>query len=184
VKFYKRNPHTALAGMSALNPGQRGIYNSIIDLLYSCDGLVPCMTPADDYAIAKNISVAPQTWRKFKRELLGLGKIRVTTDGLLDANGVKETRNLVETYSDTQRKRVSIRWHNYRLAKQFNGGTIQAGNTKDSHSKSKSSTNLESEEKGAGEENGDNEPVAVEQSTSKSIATGELDDLVRAKGWR
>src|SRR5262252_1454214 len=110
MKFYKRDPDRALAGMSELNPGQRGIYNSVIDLLYARDGVVPCLTDSDDRAIARNISVAPQTWRTYKKQLLAIGKIRITTDGRLDANGVTERRNEAETHSDTQRKRVNIRW--------------------------------------------------------------------------
>src|SRR6516225_4925500 len=108
MKFYKRDPDRALAGMSELNPGQRGIYNSIIDLLYARDGMVPCVSAADDYHIAKNISVNARTWRTFKKQLMALGKIRVTNDGLLDANGVAERRFDAQTTSVSQAKRVSI----------------------------------------------------------------------------
>jgi hypothetical protein len=173
VKFYKRDPDRALAGMSELNPGQRGIYNSIIDLLYARDGIVPCITVDDDYRIAKNISVAAQTWRTYKRQLMALGKIRITTDGRLDANGVTECRNSAETHSETQRKRVSIRWQNYKLRKQFNDRAIRASNTIDRDSKSSEIPSPIEHAKPLAVDNGDNSIGAESETTTKCAATSE-----------
>ena len=40
MRFYKRDPDRALAGMIELNMKQRGAYNSLLDLLYSRDGSI------------------------------------------------------------------------------------------------------------------------------------------------
>ena len=183
MKFYKRDPDRALAGMSELNPGQRGIYNSIIDLLYARDGIVPCITVDDDYRIAKNISVAAQTWRTYKRQLMALGKIRITTDGRLDANGVTECRNSAETHSETQRKRVSIRWQNYKLRKQFNDRAIRASNTIDRDSKSSEIPSPIEHAKPLAVDNEESFGTPRPHSTTKSIATSELKASLHAKGW-
>src|SRR6516165_12585167 len=106
MKFYKRDPDRALAGMSGLNLAQRGAYNSILDLLYSRDGLVMCLSAADDQHIAKNISVDVRTWRAAKRQLLAAGKIRITTDGRLTAKGVDAGLIDAQSRSETARKRV------------------------------------------------------------------------------
>jgi hypothetical protein len=183
MKFYYRYPDRALAGMAALTLGQRGIYNSIIDLLYSRDGLVPCVTPADDNRIAKSISVDPRTWRKFKNELMALGKIRVTTDGRLNANGVEEERNRAETYSETQRKRVSIRWQNYRLAKQFNAPAIPGRYYLKNKIDNSEIPSPKGHAKVVAEDSGDNFGVPKPHSTTKSVATKELAAVLRAKRW-
>ena len=181
MKFYKRDPDRALAGMSELNPGQRGIYNSIIDLLYARDGMVPCVSAADDYHIAKNISVNARTWRTFKKQLMALGKIRVTNDGLLDANGVAERRFDAQTTSVSQAKRVSIRWQNYKLRKQFNDRAIRPGNTIDSNSKNSELSSPKEHAKPLAVDNGDNANGDERETTSKSIATSELATIIKHK---
>jgi hypothetical protein len=188
VKFYYRYPDRALGGMADLNLAQRGAYNSIIDLLYARDGIVPCLTPADDIRIAKSISVDPRTWRKFKSELLALGKIRVTNDGLLDANGVSDERFRAESYSETQRKRVSIRWQNYKLAKQFNGGVIPG---RYYHKIEIENSEIPSPKEHASPQNVDDVEndesfglITTDKSADRNIATGELEAVIRAKGWK
>ena len=171
MKFYKRDPDRALAGMSELNPGQRGIYNSIIDLLYARDGMVPCMNDADDCRIAKNISVNARTWRSYKNQLLALGKIRINNDGLLDANGVAERRFEAQTTSVSQAKRVSIRWQNYKLRKQFNDRAIRAGNTIDSNSKNSEIPSPIEHAKPLAVDNGDNTIGTDRDTTSNCAAT-------------
>jgi uncharacterized protein YdaU (DUF1376 family) len=175
MKWYYHEPDAALSGMAELNLEQRGAYITIINLLYSRDGMVP----DDDVAVARMMRIHWRSWRALKKQLIAAGKVRVTTDGLLTANRVPETLMNASRMSQDQRRRVSKRWQDYKKAKEINGSahTI-SGNT----SKTKriySSTNLESEEKGAGEESGDNELGAVRQSTSKSIASGELEAIIK-----
>jgi hypothetical protein len=180
MKFYKRDPDRALAGMSGLTPAQRGIYNSVIDLIYSRDGIVPCMTDADDRRIAKNISVAPQTWRRFKTQLRTIGKIRITNQGLLTANGVEDCMKDASKLSDSQRLRATNRWQNYRLRKQFNTEGVPYGNAINRESKN-TSTSLEAERVKQEVDNGENSNGAEPETTTKSIATNELATLIKHK---
>jgi hypothetical protein len=184
MKFYKRDPDRALAGMSGLTAAQRGIYNSVIDLLYSRDGLVRCIDEADDRRIAKNISVPPQTWRKFKTELLAAGKIRVGNDGLLTANGVAERIKDASKLSESQRLRATNRWENYRLRNQFNATGVPHGNASNSKSKISEIPSPLEHAKPPDVDEVDKLFRPSPETTSKSIASGELDALVEAKGWR
>ena len=173
MKFYKRDPDRALAGMSGLNLAQRGAYNSILDLLYSRDGLVMCLSAADDQRIAKNISVDVRTWRAAKRQLLAAGKIRITTDGRLTANGVDAGLIDAQSRSETARKRVSIRWENHRLRNELNGGPIRQGNTIKSKSKNSEIPSPLEHAKPLAVDNGENVNGEDHETTSKGIPTSE-----------
>jgi len=181
MKFYYRYPDRAMAGMSELSPGQRGIYNSVIDLLYARDGIVPCATDVDDRAIAKNISVDIRTWRKFKTELLKLGKIRVGNDGLLDANGVKDGRFHAETYSETQRKRANIRWQNYKLRKKINAPIIPERHSLDIDRDNSEIPSPKEHAKPLAVDNGENSQTPEPNSTPKRSVSAELEANVRRK---
>jgi hypothetical protein len=181
MKFYKRDPDRALAGMSGLTPAQRGIYNSVIDLIYSRDGIVPCITDADDRRIAKNISVAPQTWRRFKTQLRAIGKIRITNQGLLTANGVEDCMKDASKLSDSQRLRATNRWANYRLRKQFNTEVVPHGNAINSKSKNSEIPSPLEHAKPLAVDNGENSIGAERETTTKSIATDELSSLIKSK---
>jgi uncharacterized protein YdaU (DUF1376 family) len=92
MKWYKRDPDAALAGMAELTFEERGAYNSLIDLLYSRDGDVP----DDDAFCARVFHCRPQVWRRLKLALMAMGKVR-------DLNG-KLTANRVETELQTAHK--------------------------------------------------------------------------------
>lgn len=83
MKWYKRDPDAALAGMVELTLEERGAYNTIIDLLYSRDGIIP----TDDRVLARACNCRPQTWRRIKDALLTKGKLHMI-DGKLMANRV------------------------------------------------------------------------------------------------
>src|SRR6516165_11270530 len=124
MKFYYHDPDAALSGMAELNLEQRGAYYSILDLLYSRDGIVP----DDDLAVARMIRVHWRTWRALKKQLMAAGKIRVNF-GLLEANGVSEELLRVSRLSQDQRRRASGRWQDYKKAKEINGAPYAtAGN--------------------------------------------------------
>ena len=53
MKFYYHRPDAAIAGMAELSLEQRGAYYSILDVLYSRDGIVP----DDDRLVARMINV-------------------------------------------------------------------------------------------------------------------------------
>ena len=115
MKFYKRDPALALEGMSQLNSQQRGIYNSIIDLLYVRDGIVP----DDDHMVAAAISIDLREYRNIKRQLVAAGKVR-TRSGLISANGVDATLAIAQLRSSSARANAQLRWKRYKNANKFN----------------------------------------------------------------
>jgi uncharacterized protein YdaU (DUF1376 family) len=182
MKFYKRNPHTALEGMSELTLDQVGAYNLIIDLLYARDGIVP----DDDVLVARLLHRDPRTWRTMKRDLLRLGKIRVTNQGLLTANGVDEERSQANLKSEIAARSARHRWENYRLAKEFNGHGMQTqcvGNASYSHSKNSVLPSPLEHAKPQNVDNGDNDFGNPDKSTKPSAGSAELKAALRAKGW-
>lgn len=123
MKFYKRDPDRALAGMSELTLKQRGAYNSILDLLYSRDGDVP----DDDMRVAKMINCHWREWRAIKKELMDLGKIWLE-GGKITARRVQETLKEASDFSQVQRKRASERWHKSENNKENNASAMPPGN--------------------------------------------------------
>jgi uncharacterized protein YdaU (DUF1376 family) len=105
MKFYKRDPDAALAGMAELTLEECGAYNKIIDLLYSRDGLLP----DDDTLLRRLLGCHGNQLRVVKASLLRKGKVWVE-DGLLKANRVDSVLKEAGNFSETQRKRAGKRW--------------------------------------------------------------------------
>jgi uncharacterized protein YdaU (DUF1376 family) len=105
MKFYKRDPDRALAGMAELSLKQRGAYNGLLDLLYSRDGDVP----DDDRRVAKMLSCHWREWATVKQELIALGKVWIE-GGRLMAKRVQETLKEASDYGQRQSKIASERW--------------------------------------------------------------------------
>jgi uncharacterized protein YdaU (DUF1376 family) len=114
MKFYMRNADAALAGMAELTLEQCGLYNRILDLIYSRDGVVPA-----DEACAM-LRIDPRAWRRITAELMAKGKVRVDSEGMLCANGVSKTLTSAEIRSRSQRSSADLRWKNYKLSKENN----------------------------------------------------------------
>lgn len=123
MKFYKRDPDRALAGMAELTLKQRGAYNSILDLLYSRDGQVP----DDDRRVAKMISCHWREWVAVKADLIAAGKIWVE-GGILRAKRVQETIKEAADFAQDQSKRASNGWQKRRNANKNNGTEMPSGN--------------------------------------------------------
>jgi uncharacterized protein YdaU (DUF1376 family) len=172
VKFYKRFPDSALAGMAELTLEQVGAYNLILDVLYSRDGIVP----DDDVLVGRLIGRHWRTWRVLKEQLIAAGKIQITADGLITANRVSDTLREAQRVSQEQRIRVSKRWakggskhrakqpQELKNAKHFNETLIRAGNTIgntiDREIENNSSINGESET---------SEPFPKQESETRSL---------------
>ena len=173
MKFYKRDPNRALAGMAALTSAQRGIYNSIIDLLYARDGLLPCANDQDDRRIAKYITIDIREWRRMKRQLMQLDKIRVTNDGLLDANGVAIELRSATDRSEIARKSATHRWDLFRLSKKFNVPVMRERNATQIQSKNSEIPLPIEHAKSLAVDNGENVNGDDRETTSKGIPTSE-----------
>lgn len=109
MKFYKRDPDRALAGMLELNMEQRGAYNSLLDVLYSRDGDVP----DDDVRVAKMMGCHWRKWAALKKQLIDIGKVWIE-DGKLRAKRVEETLKEAADFSEEQRKKASKGWQTRR----------------------------------------------------------------------
>jgi uncharacterized protein YdaU (DUF1376 family) len=105
LKWYKRDPRAALAGMMALTLEQRGAYNTLIDLIYCHDGAV-----ADDPKyLAKVMGCDVRVWKRLRSELLAAGKIYQNGPTLRNARADAEC--------DTAKERIAALAH-ARLAAQ------------------------------------------------------------------
>jgi uncharacterized protein YdaU (DUF1376 family) len=175
MKFYQRDPDAAFAGMAGLTLEQIGAYTLILDRLYAVDGVMP----DNDGDIAHALHLDPRLWKRLKRELMAKGKIRITTAGMVTANGVDKRLLLAQVRSTSAKHAVDVRWTNYRKTKENNEPVIRPRNT------SKIEKKITTTAVGVQEvDNGDDDFGNPNKSINTSIASGELNAIVRAKGWR
>jgi uncharacterized protein YdaU (DUF1376 family) len=73
LRWYKRDPRAALAGMRGLTLEERGAYNTILDLIYCHDGALE----DDARYISRELRTNARGWRRLKARLLDLGKIYI-----------------------------------------------------------------------------------------------------------
>jgi uncharacterized protein YdaU (DUF1376 family) len=176
MRFYKHDPDAFLAGTSELTFEQCGAYIRLINLLYSHDDVLA----DDDNAIARMMGCQLRRWQRLKAQLIRLGKVHVVGD-MIHANGVTNVCLEAQEFSFRQRKRVSKRWENFKIAKEFKERLIRPRNTTTTNNLDYSSTSLEAE---ANVDTGDK---VAEQSTDqaepvpKLKATSELEALVKRK---
>lgn len=78
LKWYKRDPDAALAGMACLTLEERGAYNTVLDLIYSNEGNLL----DDDQYISNWLRCDVRVWKRIKRRLFDLGKL-FANDGKL-----------------------------------------------------------------------------------------------------
>jgi uncharacterized protein YdaU (DUF1376 family) len=182
MKFYPRDPDAFFAGTAGMTLEQIGAYTLILDRLYSLDGVMA----DDDAEMAHALHLDPRLWNRIKRELITKGKIRVTTDGMLDANGVRSRLLVAKIRSTSAKHAADVRWTNYRKLKENNEPFMRAGNPSKSKSiyseiSSKPEKRARAREEGVAEV--DNFGTPEPQSTTTSIGTGQLKAAMRAKGW-
>jgi hypothetical protein len=78
LRWYKRDPDAALAGMMVLTLEERGAYNTVLDLIYARDGAVD----DDPRFIAGWLRCDVRVWKRIRDRLIALEKIYVE-DGTL-----------------------------------------------------------------------------------------------------
>lgn len=78
LRWYKRDPDAALAGMMELTLEERGAYNTVLDLIYARDGLVD----DDDRFIAGWLRVDVRIWKRIRTVLIEKKKL-YAVDGAL-----------------------------------------------------------------------------------------------------
>lgn len=122
MKWYKRDPDAALGGMSVLTLEERGAYNGLLDVLYSCDGIVPDV----DEDVARMLTIDVRVWRRLKAQLMARGKVWVE-DGMLQAKRVEATLAEAGALSEKQRHLSHLRWEQFRKSKKIKAASMPAG---------------------------------------------------------
>ena len=172
MKFYSRFPDNFMSGTAELTLEQIGAYTLLIDLLYSRDGIVP----DNDVAVAHMIHRDPRTWRAMKKQLMAAGKVRITNEGLLTANGVDAGLSRANLRSEIARKAVTQRWDRFRLARKNNDPAIRTQYeryTTKTKTKSSEIPSPKEHAKPLAVDNGDNSIGAETETTTKCAATSE-----------
>lgn len=106
LKWYKRDPRAALAGMMELSLEERGAYNTILDLIYSHDGALL----DDPRAICNWLNCNIRTWKRIRSRLMDTGKLYIHAGCLRNERADNEV-----TYAQTKVK-LSIEAANKRWA--------------------------------------------------------------------
>lgn len=86
IRWYKRDPDAALAGMAMLTLEECGAYNLVLDLIYSREGNLP----DDERTIARWIRCDVRVWRRIRSRLIELGKLYTHGGKLRNARSDKE----------------------------------------------------------------------------------------------
>jgi len=116
MEFYRRYAALALSGMAELNAEQRGVYNSLIDVLYDRDGLVP----DDDALVARMIWLDVRIYKRIKSELKRRGKLWVNQHGFLRVPRFETTVELAKIRSRSVEDQANIRQHLFENLSDFN----------------------------------------------------------------
>src|SRR5215470_9214772 len=103
--FFKLYPDAWRAGVCQLTPKERGIYDTVINVLYAYDGALPPDT--DDKWWSRECNCNPRTWVAIRDRLVAKGKL-FYQNGRLMAKGVQETIEQVGAFSEKQSKRARI----------------------------------------------------------------------------
>src|SRR5262245_25941932 len=73
LRWYKRDPRAALAGMMELTLEERGAYNTVLDLIYTHDGAIE-----DNNALISSwLRVDARVWKRLRQRLLDTKKIYI-----------------------------------------------------------------------------------------------------------
>jgi hypothetical protein len=118
LRWYKRDPRAALAGMRGLTLEERGAYNTILDLIYVHDGALE----DDPRAICHELHCNGQRWKRLKARLLDLGKIYVHAGCLRNerADDEVQTWRKLQTLSELS---ANSRWALHNEIKRLRDGS-------------------------------------------------------------
>src|SRR5258706_15524924 len=109
MKWYRHHSDAWLAGVTALTPEERGVYQTIIDLLYDRNGDLPI---DDDRFFARHCNCDPRTWRRVRDSLVRQGKLYYKAAGNLMARRVEEELERSRRLSEEMTKLIGKRWKN------------------------------------------------------------------------
>jgi uncharacterized protein YdaU (DUF1376 family) len=125
LKWYKRDPRAALAGMRKLTLEERGAYNTILDLIYIHDGAVE----DDPHFICHELHCNAQRWQRIKARLLDAGKIYIHGGCIRNerADDEVQTWRKLQTLSELS---ANKRWATYNENKHLRDGLAMQPTTR------------------------------------------------------
>jgi uncharacterized protein YdaU (DUF1376 family) len=97
LKWYKRDPHRAVVGMTGLTLEEVGAYNLLLDWMYIRDGKLL----DDPRTICGYLHTKPQRWRRLRASLISKNKIYVL-GGFL--HNERTDRELITAAAKARRK--------------------------------------------------------------------------------
>lgn len=98
IGWYKRDPAAALRGMRSLTPEQRGIYNTVLDLIYdSANELID-----DDRFVAGNCNCDIRVYRRVKKHLIEAEKLYVAEGFLRNYTADEAVANLLAKHTSNR----------------------------------------------------------------------------------
>jgi hypothetical protein len=123
MQFYRRNCDWWRTRVAPLTPEERGIFDTIIDVLVSYEDQLP--PDCDDRWWARECNCNPRTWRAVRDRLIARGRLSYKPDGTLASNTaeevLKEARKFSERQSKRGRKGAERRWNGDENPNENNG---------------------------------------------------------------
>jgi uncharacterized protein YdaU (DUF1376 family) len=92
LQHYRREIRAALTGMRGLSPEERGIYTTVLDLIYDHDGAVD----DDEGFITYWCECDASAWQRVRRRLLALGKLYAVNGTLRNARADREVAEALQ----------------------------------------------------------------------------------------
>lgn len=114
LKWYKRDPRAALVGMMMLTPEERGIYNTILDLIYSHDNELP----DDPTIIVPWLNTNLRVWKRVRLRLIELGKLYVSAGCLRNPKADEEVHEALARVASAA-EAATKRWATYNEIKKL-----------------------------------------------------------------
>lgn len=124
IKWYKRDPNAALAGMAKLSLEERGAYNTILDLIYIHDGALS----DDEKFICGWLRCDVRVWRRVRQRLLDLGKLYLMGQNLRNPRAdteVAAAQHRVLLAAEAGRKSGESRAEQLRILKGLAPASVQ-----------------------------------------------------------
>ena len=117
LKWYKRDPRAALAGMRKLTLEERGAYNTILDLIYIHDGALE----DDPRFICHELNTNIRGWSRIKARLLDMGKIYIHAGHIRNQRADDEVR-FAQSLVKVSEMFANKRWAQHNEIKRLTNG--------------------------------------------------------------
>ena len=117
LRWYKRDPRAALIGMMGLTATERGVYNTLLDLIYCHDGAI--LDSHDE--ITPWLGVSARVWKRIRLKLLDKGKLYVSGGYLRNERADEEIKKY-QIFLQTSISSAAKRWATHNEIKRLGDG--------------------------------------------------------------